>query len=395
MQPEASADRPLWAFIPLYDYAPPAEPVALAVKKGFSAIIQRFRTTPSGESGDADRPLSVLDPEERMRFADEPDWGAGAEALASTIDKWKSGPRGRDPLFFLAGAPFSGYLEILDTWRRDNRVRLIDPPERSGILESGRGWMKQFGKGKGLWVLPRLEHCFLRHTRGLSLIRNFLEEASAGTFGEGVIGCGGWSWSFLQHVWRGSHLPVYTQQPVDYRLLAEQLWRIASAARSRGNRGSLRFIQTDGEPVLHYSEPDASVYAGNFIMKLASYSGGNIGVALEIWRGALKKEEKTSSRESGTVWVSDWDSLSLPALPPSMGDNEAFVLHALMLHGSLTYGLMDILLPLSRSGISETCFLLEKAGLIKRDEAFWMINPPAYPVVRAYLRENDYLLDPF
>jgi hypothetical protein len=66
-----------------------------------------------------------------------------------------------------------------------------------------------------------------------------------------------------------------------------------------------------------------------------------------------------------------------------------------MLHGSLSYDLLDRLLPLSRSGISETCFLLEKARLLRREDECWMISPPAYPLVRTYLKENDYLLDPF
>ncbi len=395
MKTDTPDSPPLWAFIPLTEYSPPAEPVTQAVRKGFSALFKRFRETKSGESKDGNMSLSVLDPEERMQVADDPDWKAGAEALDGEIEAWRGREGRSDSVFFLTGAPFSGYQEILDVWRKEKRVRLIEPPERKAILDSDKGWLKQFKKGKGLWVLPRLEHCFIRHTRGLGLVRSFLEEACNGAYGEGVIGCSGWSWSFLQHVWRGSHLPVYTQHPVDYRLLAELLWNIASASRSPETSNSLKFLQADGEPVLHYSSTEKSVQAGEFILKLASYSRGNIGVALEIWRNALKKEENLSEGESEIIYVSDWDSLSLPLLPSPTGDNEGFVLHALMIHGTLSYDLLDCLLPLSRSGISETCFLLEKARLLRKEGACWMISPPAYPVVRTYLKENDYLLDPF
>jgi len=225
------------------------------------------------------------------------------------------------------------------------------------------------------------------------MIRRLLDKACSVDFGQGIIARDGWGWAFLNYVWRIKHLPVITLKSFDADMLTELFMELY--------RTGIKFCKSDDGSLLLSHESTAredEKQRNSYFRYLASYSGGNSGVALAYWNASLRTQPEdpaTTENEDSTVWVTPLKEVTKGELPKTIGDDEGFVLHSLLLHNGVSSELLDELLPVSRSRIAEICFLFDQMGIIEETQQGWKVSIYAYPRVKQFLKENDYLTDPF
>ena len=407
-EPETEkAVPPLWQYVLITDFHPPASPVTESVKKRLAGFRRLFlRGEPEQESPfKASDDLRALPEWQCKRVAPEPEWRASAEALTLELQDWLDQEKPGKPVIVLVGPPHGGHAATLSAWAEQQGWPVLPPPSAEQILAGDDTWPSGHGSAGTLWVFPTLVRAYLRHAEGLSLVRRFLDRVCSGDLGRGIIGCDSWAWAFLRRVWRG-RLPVtLTLQACDKDRLADHFRQLADPSGDR----PILFRQSDnGRYVLEPPEAEAAsgVETSNFLQLLAAHSRGILGVARAAWRASLQTEpdeklteeppDKSARRMAGqTVWVLPWSQISFPALPSGAGRDEAVVLHTLLLHNGLPLELMQQLLPLSPSQVMETLLRLEDSGLAVQADTVWQVAQRGYPAARQFLQGNGYLIDQF
>jgi hypothetical protein len=69
------------------------------------------------------------------------------------------------------------------------------------------------------------------------------------------------------------------------------------------------------------------------------------------------------------------------------------VLHTLLLHNGVATGILPELLPNLARVVRQDLHDLRAAGLVDREHDLWRVTAIAYPVVRATLEGEDFLVD--
>ena len=393
----------LWPFVPLGDYQLPRLPVRGAVQKNWAALKRLFRrrTDPSSPFK-PDAELRALDENRLARLLAAPDWGLAAAALDAVLRDGLDRQAGEAGVRFIVGQPHSGLDDIVRLWAAGRAAVVMPPPDDDQLLGADAGWLERFSDVGDLWVLPHLEHCFLRHAHGLALVRRFFESAESGRLGRGLVACDSWAWAYLQHVWPTIRSDALTLQAFDGAALKRLLTRLTASA---GSRTVCYRNAKSGEAIL--TVPADEKEAPAELVQLAAHCRGNPGLALEHWRRRLRTEpevdasqpearkEVEEKREPGerVVWVAS--EMSAPTLPSERDDGPVLVLHALLIHGGLPEALLPELLPLSRARCMSLLLALRGAGAVRRVEGRWRIRALAYAAVREVLRGRDYLVDHF
>lgn len=225
--------------------------------------------------------------------------------------------------------------------------------------------------------------------------------------GNGIIGCDSWALAYLKHVLPGRLPDAWVAQAFDDRRLSGLFYELASTRFQK----SILFRQTDnGKFVLpvdpeHAGPETAGTETSAFIDQLAAHSRGIPGIALCLWRKALRKEpdktisdtalSETPSDMKTTLWVLPWEKLDPPALPSPISPESSILLHSLLLHNGLSQAMLAEILPFSPNVITRMAVLLKDAGLVEENENLWQVTPSGYPIVRQYLNGEGYLTDQF
>ncbi|HSR49602.1 MAG TPA: hypothetical protein VLV83_02170 [Acidobacteriota bacterium] len=161
-------------------------------------------------------------------------------------------------------------------------------------------------------ALPRLEHCFLRHARGLRVARGLLEACARGSTGPLLIGCGSWAWTYLScltenfqsdatsartpGIRSSSFGPILVPQPFDVERTTVWLRREAERASC-----PLIFRQVaKGKLLLKTGdvEGEEEEAPAEFVEKLAAFSRGLPEVALAVWKESLRSHADGSLIEA-------------------------------------------------------------------------------------------------
>jgi hypothetical protein len=400
-----SEDKSIWKYVPVADYQRPSAPVTHTAKKGltfFQDFLQRDQPNEEGPLKKVDE-LRLLPDWQIERIAPAPDWAGAAEALAAHLEEWLASENSDQSAIVLVGPPYSGLTEIVPSWAEQQGWPLIKPPSAEQILAEDYAWFTGQHSSSDPWVLPSLERAYLRHANGLNVIRRFLDEASSGSLGRGLIHCDSWAWSFLRHIWHGRRPMTLTLQAWDQPRLSNQLQKLAASTGGQ----QCTFRQADnGRYVLPSSDEEQTTEdPSDFLQLLAAHSRGIWGIAWEIWRNSLRTEPDVDLEEEleeaedqdlqHTIWVTPWDQMEQPDLSSEAERDDAFVLHTLLLHNGLSLQTLQQLLFLSPTHVMETVFRLEKSGIVILNDTTWQVTPQGYPAVRDFLQKRGYLVDQF
>jgi hypothetical protein len=398
-------EQDIWDFIPLAEFSLPSPPVTQKVKRQ----INFFRNLLKNDDEKQEKPfqedhdLQKLPDWKLNRIAPTPDIRNAVEKFQIEIEDWLENDQNyKFPIITFISPPYFGFENILKQWSEFQNLECVEPPTSDQILTFDKSWFTNPNEDK-LWVFPNLERAFLRHAEGLNLIRSFLDKAYSGELGKGIIGCNSWTWAYLNYLWRG-RLPItLTIQAFDQKKLSGFFYSLSNQS---GKRQYLYRQSDNGKFVI--SPEDQKQNSGemsNLLQSLAAYSRGNPGVAWEYWRTSTRlepdkidvedDEKQNEDLSKITIWITPWDQIKKPALPPGSINEKAIILHTLLLHNGLTYDLLRDLLPFSPSNIMETILFLEEEGLVSLKDKLWNVTPLGYPAIREFISSNGYQVDQF
>ncbi len=404
MEEGSSEQDHLWEFVSVDQYRPPSELMDVdRVKKGLRAFLRGFFKRNGEESSplDPEEDLFALSGDRLERAVPKIDWSLAAGRLDERLRPWLDAAQPAKPVVFYVAPPYGGRRELLGAWAHECDAAVIREPTEDQILSADSRWFRSWPK-RGHWLLPRLEKCFLRQAEGLDLVRELFAQVLSGSMGQGVIGCDGWAWQFLQHVWLGRPSFTISAQARD----GEHMKELFSASIGNGEDSAPTFRQADnGAYILTDGDDDPKHrHAEVFWRRLAARSRGNAGVAAAYWRrllrtlpdGDVEDQESDAQRlRRETVWVTPWEELDHPFVPREAGETARFVLHALLLHGGLRAERLAAALPSERAAITEALLFLREAELVAEEDGEWRVTAFGYPAVRDSLLASDYLCDPF
>lgn len=403
----------LWEFLPVGQFHKPPEPAGEAVRKGFRSLWRRiWEAARDDQSGRAASELHAAGGGLLDRVSPQPKWDAAAEALETALAE-RSDDRlvPRHPIA-LVGPPFGGAAGALRKLAKSMKWPVFNAPSFDDVLSGGGEFVDQIeSKNDKPLVFLHLEKFFLRQHDGLGLLRRLLqrllEERKTS-----VVHCGSWAWAYLEKAVQIDSAvgEAITLQAFDEQRLQRWLRKRADCSVKR----PIQFLQADnGLPVLpspagcaahDRAEPDEEPEVTGFLKNLASFSRGNPGVALQIWRRSLGISRETEDGKSGedvseaqhpnTIWVTPWSSLELPGLG-SAGKAELFVLNALLIHDGLGLGELCHVLGDAPVEVRQRLGRLREIGVAALENGVWGVSPVAYPGVRDYLSSEGFLVDGF
>lgn len=391
---EPAVPPPLWDYIPYQQFHCPRLPADTLAVDTWSRIKKLFASpgtsTSPPEQNSALQPL----PATRLHHLLPPlDWQPAAQALQQQAHPLLADQQ----VVFVVQPPHSGLAKILRHWADQQQAEWIEPPGDARILQQDKSWLDQWqprAKADTLWVLPRLERCFLRHARGLSLVRLLLQQAARGKLGRGIIGCDSWGWAYLQRIWPMQVTHLLTLRP----FAGDDLARLFSNAPHYNPRMPLHFrYEGSGDTLLQIPPQEET---SNALDYLAARSRGNPGVAAHVWRQQLRlapaehtptstSHEETKNEE--TIWVAS--QFPEPALPVHSEADAALILHTLLLHHGLHESTLLELMPLPVPRLLSLLQQLHQCGLVEHSDQYWQITPASYPNARTILLARDYLTD--
>jgi hypothetical protein len=411
------ASQNLWRFIRLDQYNRPSDTSRETMRKGVSGLWLRLGWgSKAEESVFAEKDLSQVPQELVDQAAPDPEWSAALPAVTAVLDTWLDAkvPGSTNQIF--VGPPYHGTFEILTAWAQARGWRLVAAPSPEMILTGGQDWLTQFEEDNEPLVLPHLEHCYLRHYDGLTLLRRLLDHIISQSR-RWLVGCDSWAWAYLSKALKVDTVfpPPFILEAFDQERL--KTWFQQLAAESGENIFVFRQLDsgkyvlppaTGGEASGDRSQGAAAEDSG-FLKNVAAYSLGIPGIAWAVWRrsfgfvnameegGAESDKAAPAAGDGNTAYpilVTPWSKITLPRFPfQRFSTGLLLVLHTLLIHGGLWSQIFPELLPLSPMEILEHLYLLEASGLVESDQSFWRVTPAGYPAVRQALQSEGYLTD--
>ncbi|MBW1782535.1 MAG: hypothetical protein JRL30_17550 [Deltaproteobacteria bacterium] len=389
----------LWEYVPMGEYQIPEASMGHAIRGGIVGLWQRFRPAPERAADllRSEEALQALPKTTLDRIAPEPSWRSAAMALKAKLIPWINEEQKEKRGVCVIAPPNGNNTNVLIQLADDLGCPVISPPTEDEILGQDRGWLNQWTGREEFWILPELERCYLRHARGLDLVRSFFDKLESGLLGRGIIGCDSWAWAYLKYVTYGALPNAYVAQAFDHERLALWFQELSTSAKNK----RIQFRQSDDETYVlppkadSVNPSDPTVEIGRFLQHLAAHSLGISGVAWFLWRSALRTlPDEAVIREGGretpvdlktTVWVLPWDQLNQPTLPVPMKTEDALVLHNLLLHSGLSSIALLEVVPLSSGSALQTLSALEEMGFIEQKKGIWRVSAQGYPAVRRAL----------
>ncbi|MCU0572768.1 MAG: hypothetical protein MUF52_13925 [Syntrophobacteraceae bacterium] len=399
MNPENRDDMRLWRFVALSEYERPPEPAGEKVRRGVRGFWDRLfgKDGPRGrgesclESGTGDLPGSA---------ATAPDWREAVPALQDVLKEWCESGEERDPLRVVLNAPHGGTRRVVSLWAGQGNWRVIEPPEARQLLAGGRDRLRELDlRDETPWLIPGLEKWYLRHHDALDPVRELLD-ILASRRRPTLICCDSWAWAYLCGTVQADL--VLPQPLIMAAFDRERLgWWLRSLCGLEGGCSAL-FRQTNSEkfilPPAELPGEREELEISDFLGRLAAFSRGNPGVAWALWHKSLggagaEDHVGAAGTRVRTIWMRPWRDLDMPAVPQRNRSRLAMVLHTLLLHNGVATGILPELLPNLARVVRQDLHDLRAAGLVDREHDLWRVTAIAYPVVRATLEGEDFLVD--
>ena len=236
-------EQNLWEYVPLADYAAPQATISRTIKSGIKDIWQRFQRQDTPVHDPA-RDLEYLPPSAVEKVAPPSNWSGAVRALEIAV-KDKTGSAEAPSVMMVAGLPGSDNTQILSRLANVLGWRLIPAPDPQQILTQDLTWLDWTKSADTPWVLPDIAKTYLRHVRGLPLVRQLLAGINAKAVGPGVVGCDSWALAYLRRVLPVPFPKAVVAQAFDDHSLGRWLSRMRSAdtlppGRQRRNSSACR-----------------------------------------------------------------------------------------------------------------------------------------------------------
>ncbi len=379
----------------LSQYAVPTLPTEHSMRRLWKRVMQGIKNLRQTESESAvparefeSATLKALD-----EVAGPPACGPLLDDFDEALNAWLADPAGSH--HYLLILPPCDHNDVLSTWAQSRGHATLDAPPRERLHEVQRIRFPET-VAPGLVVIPKLEEWFLRHHNGLACVKSLFAELSESE-GRCVIGCNSWAWAFLvKSAGAGLVLP----QPMSFApfdALRLRQWFSELASQETGGGVAFRLAR-NGTDVLQ--KTDDGGLSSSYLDQLASRSRGIPWVAWHQWRQSLltsldADESPASQTEDDrrTLWINDEEDASIPLdlpLPLDDQENGLLVLHALLIHGSLSVAELSAVLP-APIGTGVIAALI-RAGFIQKNGAMLAPQAGAYPAMRNTLKSAGFPL---
>jgi hypothetical protein len=310
----------------------------------------------------------------------------------------------------VVGPPYSGTAEIVTQWASVFQCPVLPDPPLDQIKSGDPQWLEEINKYPDrVWVIPRLESWYLRHSQGFTMLRALLDKITSLST-RFLLACDSWAWAYLS---KALHIDALFPMPLVLEAFNQEkleCWLGGLAAQTPGKEFIFRQANNQNL-VLHWphetpGEGEKGEDITDFLPRLAALSRGIPGVAHALWRYSLriaqtkknqKEPQEVSSDEDGphrTIWVEPWSELKLPSLSGiGSRDRDLFILHTLLLHNGLPSGALADILPFPESQIKSILQVLRVAGIVTSEQDNWRVAALAYPAVRDFFQYEGYLVD--
>ncbi len=402
--PAPPAPLPLWELVPLPDYRRPTLPAASAAANLWASVKKALAPADASQAEpvrdeQALRGLSAIRLEHLVRPID---WASVSALLDEHVAPGAGADPGQaSPVRFLVGQAQCGHASMVRAWGERHSALVLEAPAPEQVLSGDLAWLEGVDPGRP-WVLPHLEHAFLRHVHGLAAVRHLFEAVANGRAGPGWVGCGSWAWTYLSRLLPLDTVDALSLQAFDGAKMAELFAQLAEQRRTK--RMQFRNART-GVEALRVPRPDdlTDAMVSDDIVQLAAHCRGNPGIACDYWRMRLRAEPEDKDATVGdgqgddeseeVVWVAS--ALEDRALPEQGAEDLALVLHALLMHGGLPVAVLPAVLPLPHHACVAIVHRLSRLRQLRLDAGRWNVDPLAYAGVRSWLAYRGLLVDGF
>ena len=385
------------ALIALSDYQPPTIPAEHAVRRLWKLARQHFKNLrQTGQEPDPAQSKKKLAPATKKALdevAGPPACGPLLDEFDDALADWLADPTGLS--HYLVVLPPCDRNHVMAAWAQSRGHAMLNAPPRHRLHETQAiRFPKDEGEDDALLVIPRLEDWFLRHRNGLASVRALFAEL-AESRRRCLIGCNSWAWAFLV---KSAGAALVLPQPMSFApfdALRLQQWFSELAAQEAGGQVVFR-LAGSGVDVLQ--KKDDGQLGNNYLEQLASRSHGIPWVAWQQWRQSLRTSIDTeeppipaTENDSRTLWITDAEE-TLLQLPLPLDDQESglLVLHALLMHGSLSAAELAAVLPVP-AGTGVISALL-RADFIQKHGNLLAPQAGAYPAIRSVLKAAGFPL---
>ena len=269
--------------IPLENYEFPDAPAIDRVGAWFDTMRQKI-TQARSELAVTDDHLSRTDLCTLREFVAEP---VCRPLLDSLTDRCRSANLSDSSLEILIIPPCDN-AGILADWARQHKHQVLEPPSRDALCAHHSPELPTL-EGEGLLVVPRLEHWFMRHRRGLRHVSALLTKIRQ-CDRPILVSCNSWCWRYLSHV---VDADLILPEPVTFEAFdANRLRDWLHELSSRDGTDNVRFLDVrDGSDVMEGDD------ASERFTELADLSLGIPWVAWQLWRRALRTADERDARK--------------------------------------------------------------------------------------------------
>ncbi len=376
-------------FQPLGQFAYPPTPTEETIRR-FAGNIWRTLRRETDDPFLSDDALRVATKRKLNRIVPPPACGPLLKELHATLDQWTRDPERLNSMQLVVLPPCD-QNDIVRIWAKQAGHQLVEPPDRASILDGNADVQLPELEGDGVIVIPRLEEWFIRHRNGLRLLRKLLDRL-ASLERPCVLGCNSWAWGFFEKmVGADLVLPVgVTLQAFDADRLHHWFTQLIEMGDAEGK--VFRLTKNGDDIFARGSDQDSA--DSDFLKTLAARSTGVPWIAWHLWRSSLRVAPQGNERiakkfpDEQALWVAELDDFQLPKNHVS---DALLVLHALLLHHSLTSEELSLVMP----SVDESNLLvaLVTADFVERDGDAYLCSPAAYPAIRQSLADAGFPLD--